>query len=117
MLDELKEKVYETNMLLPKYGLVKLTWGNVSEMDRKSNLFVIKPSGVNYENLRPKDRVVVDLNEQVIEGKLNPFSDTPTHAYLYGHLKNIGGIVHTHSRWATVFAQAGIDIPAVGTTR
>lgn len=117
MLEELKQKVYEANMLLPKYGLITFTWGNVSAIDRESDLFVIKPSGVDYEKMTVEDMVVVDLKGNVVEGKLNPSSDTPTHLKLYQEFKNIGGVVHTHSRWATVFAQAGRDINAYGTTQ
>ncbi|EJO04478.1 L-ribulose-5-phosphate 4-epimerase [Oenococcus oeni] len=116
MLEDLKEKVYEANMLLPKYDLVTFTWGNVSQIDRESGLFVIKPSGVDYDKLSPKDMVVVNLKGQVVEGDLNPSSDTPTHAYLYSAFPEIGGIVHTHSPWAVSFAQAGMSIPALGTT-
>lgn len=117
MLEELKQKVYEANMLLPKYGLITFTWGNVSAIDRESGLFVIKPSGVDYEKMTVEDMVVVDLKGNVVEGKLNPSSDTPTHLKLYQEFKNIGGVVHTHSRWATVFAQAGLAINAYGTTQ
>lgn len=116
MLEDLKEKVYKANMLLPKYGLVKFTWGNVSQIDRASGLFAIKPSGVPYNQLKPSDMVLVNLKGEVVEGELNPSSDTPTHAYLYNHFKEIGAIVHTHSPWAVSFAQAGIDLPAAGTT-
>lgn len=117
MLEELKKKVYEANMLLPKYNLVTFTWGNVSEIDREKGLIVIKPSGVEYEKMTPEDMVVVDLNGKVIEGVLKPSSDTPTHVNLYNNFKEIGGIVHTHSRWATIFAQAGKNIKAYGTTQ
>ena len=103
-------------MLLPKYGLVTFTWGNVSAVDRESGLVVIKPSGVDYETMKPEDMVVVDLDGNRVEGKLKPSSDTPTHIELYKAFGNIGGIVHTHSRWATVFAQAGRGINAYGTT-
>lgn len=103
-------------MLLPKYGLVTFTWGNVSAVDRDSGLVVIKPSGVDYETMKPEDMVVVDLDGNRVEGKLKPSSDTPTHIELYKAFGNIGGIVHTHSRWATVFAQAGRGINAYGTT-
>ena len=103
-------------MLLPKYGLVTFTWGNVSAVDRESGLVVIKPSGVDYETMKPEDMVVVDLDGNRVEGKLKPSSDTPTHIELYKAFGNIGGIVHTHSRWATVFAQAGRGIKAYGTT-
>lgn len=116
MLEELKQEVYEANMLLQKYNLVTFTWGNVSGMDREKNLFVIKPSGVAYEALTPEHMVVVDLNGNVVEGDLNPSSDTPTHLVLYKHFSNIKGIVHTHSPWAVTFAQAGIDLPPAGTT-
>ena len=103
-------------MLLPKYGLVTFTWGNVSAVDRESGLVVIKPSGVDYETMKPEDMVVVDLDGNRVEGKLKPSSDTPTHIELYKAFDNIGGIVHTHSRWATIFAQAGRGINAYGTT-
>lgn len=116
MLEDLKQKVYEANMLLPKYGLVTFTWGNVSAVDRESGLVVIKPSGVDYETMKPEDMVVVELDGNRVEGKLKPSSDTPTHIELYKVFDNIGGIVHTHSRWATVFAQAGRGINAYGTT-
>jgi len=116
MLENLKKYVYEQNMRLPKLNLVTFTWGNVSAVDRDKKLFVIKPSGVAYEELSPDDMVVCDFEGNVVEGKLNPSSDTPTHAYLYQRFPKIGGIVHTHSPWAVSFAQAGIDIPALGTT-
>ena len=116
MLEELKQRVYEANMLLPKYGLVTFTWGNVSEIDRESGLFVIKPSGVDYEKLTPEDMVVMDLNGNRVEGRYKPSSDTPTHLVLYNRFKDIGGVVHTHSPWATSWAQAGRDIPCYGTT-
>ena len=116
MLEELKQKVYEANMLLPRYGLVTFTWGNVSEIDRETGLFVIKPSGVAYETMGPEDMVVVDLQGNVVEGALRPSSDTPTHLELYKAFPALGGIVHTHSRWATAWAQAGRDIPNMGTT-
>ena len=117
MLEELKKQVCEANLLLPKYGLVTFTWGNVSGIDRVSGLLVIKPSGVDYDGMRPEDMVVVDLNGNVVEGKWKPSSDTPTHVELYKAFPACGGIVHTHSRWATTFAQAGRDIPAMGTTQ
>jgi L-ribulose-5-phosphate 4-epimerase len=117
MLEELKRSVYEANMLLPKYNLISFTWGNVSGIDREKSLFVIKPSGIEYENLTPEDMVVVDLKGNVVEGKLRPSSDTPTHVNLYNNFKEIGGIVHTHSKWATTFAQAGRAIKAYGTTQ
>ncbi|WP_375178860.1 L-ribulose-5-phosphate 4-epimerase [Enterococcus rotai] len=116
MLEQLKEEVFQANLALPKHGLIKYTWGNVSAIDREQELFVIKPSGVDYETLTAQDMVVCDLNGQVIEGNLNPSSDTPTHAVLYQHFPEIGGIVHTHSTWATIWAQAGLDVPAMGTT-
>ena len=116
MLEELKKKVYEANILLPKYGLVTFTWGNVSEIDRESGLFVIKPSGVDYDVMTPEDMVVMDLNGKKIEGEMNPSSDMPTHLELYKSWKDIGGIVHTHSSYATSWAQAGRGIPCYGTT-
>ena len=116
MLEDLKKKVYEANMLLPAYNLVTFTWGNVSGIDREKGLFVIKPSGVPYEELKPEDMVVMDLDGNKVEGALNPSTDTPTHAELYRRFPKIGGVVHTHSRWATIWAQAGRDIPAYGTT-
>ena len=116
MLQELKRQVYEANMLLPKYGLVTFTWGNVSAIDRESGLFVIKPSGVEYESMKPEDMVVMDLNGKRVEGKLRPSSDTPTHLELYKAFPEIGGIVHTHSAYATSWAQAGRSIPCYGTT-
>lgn len=116
MLDKLKEEVFQANVDLPKHGLVKYTWGNVSAIDRDSGLFVIKPSGVKYEKMTAKDMVVVDLDGRVVEGELNPSSDTLTHAVLYKHYPQIGGIAHTHSTWATIWAQAGLDVQAMGTT-
>ena len=116
MLENLKKVVYEANMSLPANNLVTLTWGNVSQIDREKGLFVIKPSGVDYKTLRPEDMVVVDLDGHVVEGDMNPSSDTPTHAFLYRHWHDLGGIVHTHSKWAVAFAQAGIPVPAAGTT-
>ncbi len=116
MLEKLKADVYKANMQLQQYGLVVLTWGNVSAIDREKNLVVIKPSGVPYETMSEKDMVVVDLEGNVIEGNLNPSSDTPTHLELYRQFKNIGAVVHTHSAWATSFAQAGREIKAYGTT-
>lgn len=116
MLENLKKQVYEANMELPKYGLVTFTWGNVSAIDRQSGLFVIKPSGVPYENLTPDDMVVMDLDGNRVEGSCNPSSDTPTHLELYRAFPEIGGIVHTHSSWATSWAQAGRSIPCYGTT-
>lgn len=116
MLEELKELVCTANLLLPKYGLVTFTWGNVSGIDRKSGMVVIKPSGVSYSGMRPEDMVIVDLEGKVVEGKWKPSSDTATHIELYKAFGECGGIVHTHSRWATTFAQAGRGIPAMGTT-
>ncbi|MGC6769356.1 L-ribulose-5-phosphate 4-epimerase [Enterococcus sp. LJL51] len=116
MLEALKEEVYYANLELPKQGLIKYTWGNVSGVDREQGLFVIKPSGVDYETLKPSDMVVCDLKGNVVEGTLNPSSDTPTHAVLYQSYQDIGGIVHTHSPWATIWSQAGLDVPAMGTT-
>ena len=116
MLEQLKETVLKANLLLPKHNLVTFTWGNVSAIDRETNLVVIKPSGVSYETMTAADMVVVDLNGNVVEGTLNPSSDTPTHLELYKAYPEIGGVVHTHSRWATTFAQAGLPIPALGTT-
>lgn len=116
MLENLKKQVYEANMELPKYGLVTFTWGNVSAIDRQSGLFVIKPSGVPYENLTPDDMVVMDLDGNRVEGSCNSSSDTPTHLELYRAFPEIGGIVHTHSSWATSWAQAGRSIPCYGTT-
>ena len=117
MLEELKRKVWEANLMLPKYGLVTFTWGNVSGVDRERRLMVIKPSGIAYEQLTADDMVVVSLDTgEKVEGRWNPSSDTATHVVLYNHFPNIGGIVHTHSKWATSWAQAGAGIPAYGTT-
>ncbi len=116
MLEKLKLEVYEANMELPKRGLVTYTWGNVSGIDREKGLFVIKPSGVDYDKLKPEDLVVMDLNGNKVEGELNPSSDTKTHLVLYNNFPNIGGIVHTHSPYAVAWAQAGEDIPCYGTT-
>ena len=116
MLEELKKKVYEANILLPEYGLVTFTWGNVSAIDRESGYFVIKPSGVEYEDMGPEDMVIMDLDGNKIEGKLNPSSDTATHIEIYKGFKEVGGIVHTHSSYATSWAQAGRGIPCYGTT-
>lgn len=116
MLEELKKAVCEANKELPKYGLVTFTWGNVSAIDRKSGLFVIKPSGVEYDALTPEDMVVVDLEGRKVEGRYNPSSDTATHIELYKAFLEIGGIVHTHSSYATSWAQAGRPIPCYGTT-
>ena len=118
MLEKLKEEVCRANLELPKYGLVTFTWGNVSGVDREKGLMVIKPSGVSYDNMCADDMVVVSLETgEKVEGRWKPSSDTPTHVVLYNAFKNIGGIVHTHSRWATSFAQAGVGIPAYGTTQ
>lgn len=116
MLEHLKQEVYKANMQLPKHGLVTFTWGNVSGIDRESGLVVIKPSGVEYETMKADDMVVVDLDGNTVEGSLSPSSDTPTHLELYKAFPDIGGIVHTHSHWATVFAQAGMSIKPYGTT-
>ena len=116
MLEELKQKVYEANMLLPKYELITFTWGNVSAIDRETGYFVIKPSGVEYDKLKAEDMVVMDLEGNKIEGRYNPSSDTATHLELYKAFPDMGGIVHTHSTWATSWAQAGRAIPCYGTT-
>lgn len=116
MLENLKEIVCKANLELPKYGLVTFTWGNVSAIDKETGLVVIKPSGVEYDTMKPEDMVVVDLDGKVVEGKYKPSSDTPTHVALYKAFPSIGGIVHTHSRWATTFAQSKMGIPALGTT-
>lgn len=116
MLEQLKQTVLEANLLLPKHGLVTFTWGNVSGIDREQGLVVIKPSGVEYDEMTAEDMVVVSLDGKRVEGNLNPSSDTPTHLELYKAFPNVGGIVHTHSRWATIFAQAGMGVPALGTT-
>lgn len=116
MQEKLKEEVLQANLLLPRYNLVTFTWGNVSGIDRESGLIVIKPSGVAYEGMTAEDMVVVDLDGRVVDGKWKPSSDTMTHIALYKAFPDCGGIVHTHSKWATTFAQAGMDIPAMGTT-
>ena len=116
MLEELKERVYRANMELPEKGLILYTWGNVSGIDREKGLIVIKPSGVEYENMKASDMVVVDLEGNVVEGDLKPSSDTATHIELYKAFEEVGGIVHTHSTWATIWAQSGRDIKAYGTT-
>ena len=116
MLEELKEKVFRANLDLVKHGLVIFTWGNVSAIDRATGLVVIKTSGVSYETMRAEDMVVVDLDGKVVEGDLRPSSDTPTHLVLYKAFPEIGGVVHTHSTYATAWAQAGLDIPNIGTT-
>jgi L-ribulose-5-phosphate 4-epimerase len=116
MLETLKQKVYEANLELPKRGLVVYTWGNVSGIDRENGLVVIKPSGVSYEEMKMEHMVVIDLDGNIVEGKLNPSSDTPTHLALYKAFKDIKGVVHTHSAYATEWAQAGKSIPCFGTT-
>lgn len=116
MLEDLKQSVLEANLALPKYNLVTFTWGNVSGINRENNLIVIKPSGVPYEDLKKEDMVVVDFEGNVVEGKLNPSSDTPTHILLYQKFPDIGGVVHTHAPWSTSWAQAGRNLPALGTT-
>lgn len=116
MLEKLKEQVFQANLDLVKHGLVIFTWGNVSGIDRECDLVVIKPSGVSYDKMKPKDMVVLNLYGQVMEGNLKPSSDAPTHLVLYRQFLNIGGVVHTHSEWATSWAQAGKGIPAIGTT-
>ena len=116
MLEKLKEDVCRANLQLPEYGLVTFTWGNVSGIDREKGLFVIKPSGVSYDELKPSDMVVIDMEGNKVEGDLNPSTDTPTHLELYKAFPEIGGVVHTHSTFATSWAQAGHDIPLMGTT-
>ncbi|MCD8329149.1 MAG: L-ribulose-5-phosphate 4-epimerase [Lachnospiraceae bacterium] len=117
MLEELKQTVLEANLLLPKHQLITFTWGNVSGIDREKGLVVIKPSGVEYDGMTADDMVVVDLDGNRVEGRYKPSSDTPTHVALYRAFPGLGGIVHTHSRWATSFAQAGRGVPAMGTTQ
>lgn len=117
MLEELKQRVLEANLLLPKYGLITFTWGNVSGIDREKGIVAIKPSGVSYDDMKVDDIVLCDLDGNVVEGNLKPSSDLMTHLEFYRKWQNIGGVVHTHSRWATSFAQAGLDIPALGTTQ
>lgn len=116
MLEQLKEQVFQANLDLVKHGLVIFTWGNVSGIDREKGLVVIKPSGVYYEKMKASDMVVIDLEGNIVEGNLKPSSDTPTHLVLYKSFQNIGGVVHTHSEWATSWAQSGRGIPAIGTT-
>lgn len=116
MLEDMKKRVYDANIMLKNSGLVVLTWGNVSEIDREKGYIVIKPSGVSYDTMTADDMVVVDMEGNVVEGKLNPSSDLPTHLELYKAFSDIGGITHTHSKWATVFAQAGRAIKPLGTT-
>ena len=117
MLEELKEKVFHANLELVKHGLVIFTWGNVSGVCREENVLVIKPSGVPYDGMTAEDMVVVDLDGNVVEGKWKPSSDTPTHVVLYKAFPECGGVVHTHSRWATSFAQAGVGVAPLGTTQ
>ena len=116
MLEKLKKEVFEANLLLPKYNLVTFTWGNVSGIDRESGLVIIKPSGVEYNVMTARDMVIVDLQGNVVEGKLKPSSDTATHLELYRNFENVRGVVHTHSRWATIYSQIGESIAAFGTT-
>lgn len=116
MLEKLKQEVFEANMELQKRGMVLYTWGNVSGIDREQGLAVIKPSGVEYDCMKPEDMVVIDMEGRVVEGNYRPSSDTPTHLVLYKAFKELGGVVHTHSDWAVAFAQAGMGIPALGTT-
>ncbi|MGB0241336.1 MAG: L-ribulose-5-phosphate 4-epimerase [Verrucomicrobiales bacterium] len=116
MLEDLKEEVFKANLLLVTEGLVRLTWGNVSGIDRDKGLFVIKPSGVSYDDLKPEDLVVLDLEGEVVEGSMRPSSDTPTHRILYREFPEIGGVTHTHSVNATMFSQAGLELPCQGTT-
>ena len=117
MLEKMKQEVLEANLLLPKYGLITFTWGNVSAIDRERGIVAIKPSGVDYDTMKAEDIVLVDLEGHIVEGSLKPSSDLATHLEFYRNWKNIGGVVHTHSRWATGFAQAGLDIQALGTTQ
>lgn len=117
MLEKMKQEVLEANLLLPKYGLITFTWGNVSAIDRERGIVAIKPSGVDYDTMKAEDIVLVDLEGRIVEGSLKPSSDLATHLEFYRNWKNIGGVVHTHSRWATGFAQAGLDIQALGTTQ
>ena len=116
MLEELKERVYKANMMLPKYNLVTFTWGNASEIDREKGIFAIKPSGVDYDKLTPDDMVIMDLEGNKVEGRYNPSSDTPTHLEIYRAFMTVGGVVHTHSSYATSWAQSGRSIPCYGTT-
>ena len=116
MLEQLKQEVLEANLDLVKRNLVILTWGNVSAIDRETGLVVIKPSGVEYDNMKAEDMVVVDLDGNIVEGDLRPSSDTPTHLAIYRHFPEVGGVVHTHSTYATAWAQAGLSIPNIGTT-
>ena len=117
MLEELKQRVLDANLLLPKYGLITFTWGNVSEIDREKGIVAIKPSGVEYDVMTRDDIVLVDLDGNIVEGNLRPSSDLDTHLEFYRNFPNIGGVVHTHSTWETSFAQAGKDIIPLGTTQ
>ena len=116
MLEQLKASVCSANIRLQTSGLITLTWGNVSQIDRETGLVVIKPSGIPYDSMTPDDMVIVDLDGKTVEGKWNPSSDLPTHLELYRTFPEIGGVTHTHSRWATIFSQAGYSVPALGTT-
>ncbi|MCD7962297.1 MAG: L-ribulose-5-phosphate 4-epimerase [Rikenellaceae bacterium] len=116
MLEELKKEVFKANLDLVKHGLVIFTWGNVSAIDREKGLVVIKPSGVSYDDMKPEDMVVIDMDGNMVEGNLRPSSDTPTHLELYKAFPEIGGVVHTHSTYATAWSQAGLNIPIAGTT-
>ena len=116
MFDEIRERVYKANILLKESNLVTLTWGNVSEIDREKGVIVIKPSGVDYATMRPEDMVVTDLDGNVVDGDLRPSSDLYTHVQIYKGFPDVNAVVHTHSRWATIFSQAGLDIPMLGTT-
>ena len=116
MLEAIKERVYEANIRLKKEGLITLTWGNVSQIDRESGMVVIKPSGISYDIMTPDDMVVVDMDGNIVEGQWNPSSDLPTHLEIYRAFSEVGGVTHTHSRWATIFSQAGVTLPMLGTT-
>lgn len=116
MLENIKEQVYEANIRLKREGLITLTWGNVSQIDRENGLVVIKPSGISYDVMTPEDMVVVDLDGNKVEGQWNPSSDLPTHLEIYREFSEVGGVTHTHSRWATIFSQAGEKLPMLGTT-
>ena len=116
MLEAIKERVYEANIRLKKEGLITLTWGNVSQIDRESGMVVIKPSGISYDIMTPDDMVVVDMDGNIVEGQWNPSSDLPTHLEIYRVFSEVGGVTHTHSRWATIFSQAGVTLPMLGTT-
>ena len=116
MLEAIKEQVYKANIRLKREGLITLTWGNVSQIDRESGLVVIKPSGISYDVMTPDDMVVVDMDGNIVEGQWNPSSDLPTHLEIYCAFSEVGGVTHTHSRWATIFSQAGVKLPMLGTT-